>query len=217
LLPDSVTNSTGLFTPLSAGTYTLLISDTAGCSLDTLVTVTSTLNPLEITITKNDLGCLGVGTEGYAIADVSGGAQPYTYLWNTNPPQETPKASDLRFGYYIVQVSDVKGCTISDTVYIEPGTCCEEVFIPSAFTPNADGLNDVFRVVTSAGLQVIQFDVVNRWGEIVWSTDDYTKGWDGFYKGQVAQPNEVFFYVFAYRCLTDGKTYMRRGDVTAIR
>jgi gliding motility-associated-like protein len=217
LLPDSLTNSSGLFTPLSAGTYTLFISDSAGCALDSTVVVTPTLNPLEISISKNNLGCLGVGTEGYAIADVTGGAQPYSYLWNTNPPQVTPKASDLRFGYYIVQVSDVKGCTISDTVYIEPGTCCEEVFIPSAFTPNGDGLNDIFRCVTSAGLQVIQFDVFNRWGERVWSTDDYTKGWDGTNKGQLVGPNEVFYYTFVYRCLTDGKTYSRKGDVTVLR
>ena len=168
-------------------------------------------------MSSHDLGCLGLGTEGWAEADVIGGAHPYSYLWNTTPPQVDMRATELRFGYYIVQVTDFKGCNIWDTVYVKPGTCCEEVYIPNAFSPNGDGVNDIFRAITSAGIQLFHFDVYNRWGELVWNTNDYTKGWDGSSKGEGASNNSTYYYIFAYKCLTDGKTYIKKGDVMVIR
>lgn len=219
LLPDSVSNNNGLFNNLATGNYTVYIRDSVGCNYDSAVFIYPTFNPLNISILKNDLGCLGVGTEGWAQANVTGGAQPYSYEWNTNPPQYADRATDLRFGLYIVKATDFKGCKIADTVYINPGECCEEVYIPNAFTPNGDGKNDVFRAITSAGIQLIHFDIYDRWGERVWSTDDYTKGWDGSFKvgDQSAQGNTNFHYIFSYRCLTNNMVYVRKGDVTLLK
>ena len=217
LLPDSVTNFSGQFGQLGSGSYTIFVSDTLGCFLDSSVFVSPAQNTLQLTISSQDLGCLGVGTEGWAQADVSGGAQPYSYLWNTNPVQESKRATGLRFGYYHVLVTDYKGCTASDTVYIDPGPCCEEIYIPNAFSPNGDGLNDVFRAVTAAGIQLIRFDIFNRWGQRVWSTEDYTKGWDGKINQTDDAPVASYYYQFTYRCLTDEKTYSRKGDVTIVK
>ena len=188
-----------------------------GCFIDSTAYVTPAQNPLQLTISSQDLGCLGVGTEGWAQADVTGGAQPYQYLWSTNPAQESKRATGLRFGYYNVQVTDFKGCIIRDTVYIEPGPCCEEIYLPNAFTPNGDRLNDVFRAVTAAGIQLIHFDIYNRWGQRVFSTDDYTKGWDGKMNQTEDAPVGTYYYQFIYRCLTDEKTYTRTGDVIVVR
>jgi gliding motility-associated-like protein len=219
LLPDSISNNNGIFNNLATGNYTIFIRDSVGCKYDSAVFITPTLNPLNINILKNDLGCLGVGTEGWAQANVTGGAQPYTYEWSSNPPQYVDRATDLRFGLYTVKVTDFKGCKIADTVYINPGECCEEVYIPNAFTPNGDGKNDVFRAITSAGIQLIHFEIYNRWGEKVWSTDDYTKGWDGSFKlgDKNAQGNNNFHYIFSYRCLTNNTVYVRKGDVTLLK
>ena len=218
LLPDSVSNVTGDFYLLPTGTYSLIIKDSLGCFIDSTVFVSPSRNPMSITMSSHDLGCFGIGTEGWAEADVIGGAHPYTYVWNTTPPQVDMRATELRFGYYIVQVTDFKGCSIWDTVYINPGTCCEEVFLPNAFSPNGDGVNDVFRAVTSAGIQLIHFSIYNRWGQLVWKTNDYTKGWDGNFNGESSTNNSTtYYYMFNYKCLTDGNSYMKKGDVMVIK
>jgi hypothetical protein len=80
LLPDSITNSTGVFNNLASGNYTLIVKDSAGCTIDTPVYVTPSMNPLSISIDSKNLNCIGNGKEGVAVAMVTGGAQPYNYV-----------------------------------------------------------------------------------------------------------------------------------------
>jgi gliding motility-associated-like protein len=216
LTPGLYINKSGYFANLHEGIYTLTIKDSAGCHFDTMLVIGPPLHPFRITTSHKDLGCYGTGIEGWAEAHVQGGEPPYTYLWSSNPVQYTPRAENLEFGYYFVEVTDGSGCKAKDTVYIEPGPCCNEVFIPNAFTPNGDGNNDVFRVTTSAGIELIQFDVYDRWGKRVWSTNDFRSGWDGTYMGMDESLN-TFYYVFRYKCLTDGENYIKKGDITVIR
>lgn len=215
--PGLFVNKTGIFYGFEEGIYTLTIKDSSQCEWDTVFTVSPPINQLSIFITKQDLGCFGKGVEGWAQANVSGGVSPYSFLWNTSPPQTTDKASNLYFGYYIVEVLDANGCKIVDTVYIEPGPCCDEVFIPNAFSPNGDGINDLFRVTTATGVELIQFDVYDRWGVRAWSTNDFRTGWDGTYKEQKDANMNTFYYIFRYLCMTDGKIYTKKGDINLIR
>jgi gliding motility-associated-like protein len=154
--------------------------------------------------------------EGFAEAIVTGGAQPYNYVWNTNPIQTTKEVFNLTSGYYIVNVADFKGCTIADTVYIEPGNCCKEVFIPNAFSPNGDGMNDQFGVVTSTGLELLQFSVYNRLGQQVWKTNKVRERWDGKFNSGACDIG-TFYYIFSYKCLSDGNIYTLKGDINLIR
>ena len=216
LLPDSITNSTGVFNNLASGNYTLIVKDSAGCTIDTPVYVTPSMNPLSISIDSKNLNCIGNGKEGFAEANVTGGAQPYNYVWNTNPIQTTKEAYNLTSGYYIVNVADFKGCTIADTVYIEPGSCCKEVFIPNAFSPNGDGMNDQFGVVTSTGLELLQFSVYNRLGQQVWKTNKVRERWDGKFNSGACDIG-TFYYIFSYKCLFDGNIYTLKGDINLIR
>jgi gliding motility-associated-like protein len=216
LRPGLHINKHGSFSGLRLGTYTLTIIDTLGCEFDTLVFVSPPLDPLRSTMTKKDIGCFGYGNEGWAEVLVEGGEPPYTYLWTTNPAQTTPKADSIYFGKYFVNIIDALGCEIQDTVYIEPGPCCEEVFIPTAFSPNGDQINDVFQLITAAGLELHQFEIFNRWGQKVWYTNNYYDIWDGTFRGEPC-PVETYHYVFHYKCLTDGKIYIKKGDVTLIR
>ncbi len=215
--PGLHVNKNGIFYGFEEGNYTITIRDTSLCEWDTIINVPPPTNQLSILITKQDLGCFGKGAEGWAQANVIGGVSPYTYLWNTTPPQVTDRATNLYFGYYIVEVLDANGCKIVDTVYIEPGPCCDEVFIPNAFSPNGDGVNDIFRVTTATGVELIQFEVYDRWGVRAWATNDFRSGWDGTYKDQKDANMNTFFYIFKYLCLTDGKIYTKKGDINLIR
>ena len=216
LSPGLYINTTGIFSGLHEGIYTMTIKDSAGCHFDSTIVIGPPLNPFGITTTHKNLGCYGTGVEGWAEVITSGGEPPYTYLWSTSPVQYGVRAENLYFGYYFVEVTDGSGCVAKDTVYIEPGPCCEEVFVPNAFSPNGDGNNDIFRVTSSAGIELIQFDVYDRWGNRVWSTNDFRSGWDGTYKGKT-ESMDTYFYVFRYRCLTDGENYIKKGDIMLMR
>jgi gliding motility-associated-like protein len=207
---------TGYFGNLTTGTYTLTIKDTNGCEFDTLIQITPPGSFITVNVTKQDLTCYGIGNEGWAKANVIGGEAPYNYTWSTNPLQNTEEAIGLYFGYYFLTVSDANDCVVKDTIYIEPGPCCEQVFLPNAFSPNGDGRNDVFKITTTAGIELKQFSVFDRWGNEVWKTYNFRDTWDGSYDGEHEDMN-TFFYVFKYKCLTDGNIYMKKGDIMLVR
>ena len=85
---------------------------------------------------------------------------------------------------------------------------------PSAFTPNSDGLNDVFRIPPGSSFVLSLFAVYDRWGHIIFETRDISKGWDGTYKG-IALP--VGTYVYLIRGTMDEKPLAEKGTVTLIR
>lgn len=101
---------------LTAGTYSVSVTDQAGCISTSVVTITQ---PDSITLTTSsvNVACYG-GSSGSANAIVSGGSSPYTYSWNTNPVQTTHNASGLSIGDYIITVTDSHGCQKSDTITI---------------------------------------------------------------------------------------------------
>jgi gliding motility-associated-like protein len=113
--------STATAINLKAGSYTVTVTDAAGCTKTASVTITEPA-PIVVTITKKDVACKGDLT-GSATASVSGGTQPYTYSWSTTPVQSTATASNLLAGIYTVTVTDSSGCTKSGSVTIlEPAT-----------------------------------------------------------------------------------------------
>lgn len=216
LLPLIKVNNTGQFTGLNAGVYTLKMKDANGCELDTTIIIYPPSKYMEIVMDKKDIGCFGNGKEGEATANVLNGTPPYTYTWSTVPPQYTPTADSLHWGYYYLEVMDATGCIRHDTVFINPGECCDEVFVPNAFTPNGDGLNDVFRLTTAAGIEIMDFIVFNRWGGKIWLTYDISKGWDGTYQGN-PQDSNTYYYMLKYRCIHDGSIHLKKGDVMLVR
>jgi gliding motility-associated-like protein len=216
LTPGLYINKSGVFSGLAIGTYTLRVVDTAGCEYRNVFNINPPANPLNNFMTKTDLGCFGRGNEGQATANVLGGTPPYNFLWNTSPAQTTATASTLYFGLYKVQITDANGCAIKDSVYISEGPCCDVAFIPNAFSPNGDGNNDEFRILTSAGVELQQLEIFNRWGQSVWKSNDVHRAWNGYIGGQEA-PLDTYYYVLRYKCNRDNETYTKKGDVILVR
>src|SRR5574337_419493 len=105
---------------------------------------------------------------------------------------------------YCVTVTDNNGCADSTCMTVTVNTDCGDVFVPSAFSPNNDGVNDQLCVF---GIQCIStFDLVvyDRWGEKVFESTDPSKCWDGTYKGQAMNPGTFVYYLQA--TLTNGKS-----------
>ncbi|HEU5053435.1 MAG TPA: gliding motility-associated C-terminal domain-containing protein, partial [Hanamia sp.] len=107
-----------------------------------------------------------------------------SYLWQNGSTDETQQVDSS--GQYWVRLTDEYGCVKHDSINIKVQVCenCR-LFIPSAFTPNGDGLNDVFETTPQCkyiGLTGFDFQIYNRWGQLVFRTNDMHKGWDGKYK-----------------------------------
>lgn len=216
LNPGNQINTSGVFQNLAPGNYNASLTDAHGCTLDTTIYVPEPIDPLRNAFQHENLGCYGRGNEGWALALPTGGTAPYSFLWNTSPPQTTAKAEQLRFGYYVVEIVDARGCILKDTIHIEGGLCCEQVFIPNAFTPNNDGNNDTWHVVTAAGIKILQYEVYNRWGNLLWRGLNPDDAWDGFFQNTL-QDGGTYFYQFRYQCLSTGEIFHFSGDITLIR
>ena len=116
-------------------------------------------------------------------------------------------------GDVTLTVTDPYGCVASSNTYLDPQACCA-LSIPSAFTPNGDGRNDVFRPILKGYHNFHTFRIVNRWGQTVFETTSTNGAWDGTFNG-VPQDIGVYYYYLKYDC--EGKTLEAKGDVTLIR
>ena len=116
-------------------------------------------------------------------------------------------------GYVSLEVRDAFGCKNTDSMLLTPDYCCTVSF-PSAFTPNGDGKNDLFRPIYQGYHRFHGFRVTNRWGQVVFESTNSNMAWDGKYNG-VPQDMDVYYYVIKYDC--GAKELIAKGDVTLIR
>lgn len=116
------------------------------------------------------------------------------YLWNDSSFLAT---KDIRkSGIYSLSVTDFNNCTGTDTIVIKEVSCIV-TGIPNAFTPNNDGLNDVFRPIINKVIIQYRMQVFNRTGKKIFQTTDNTKGWDGTYKLQALDAG-VYVYLMEF-------------------
>ena len=113
-------------------------------------------------------------------------------------------------GCYVVQAQNETGCLAYDEVCIEV-TEDFSIYLPNTFTPNNDGINDIFAVY-GENISEVKLAVYDRWGAKVFYSEDVLKGWDGSYKGETCK-NDIYTWVLSYKGL-DRKTYHRTGHVS---
>ncbi|RYD52103.1 MAG: gliding motility-associated C-terminal domain-containing protein [Sphingobacteriales bacterium] len=115
---------------------------------------------------------------------------------------------------YVVTGINTNGCQDSDTgiVRVDPSTT---IFLPTAFTPNGDNVNDYFNPGNLTTQRIVEFRIFNRWGEQMFSSNTNAPGWDGSLNG-VAQPSGTYTYILR-TTLPDGGIQTYKGDFTLIR
>jgi gliding motility-associated-like protein len=100
--------------------------------------------------------------------------------------------------WYTVTAEKYPGCTVKDSVLITVKDCPQSFYMPGAFTPNNDGLNDNIAPAITGALESFQFVIYNRWGEIVFKSNSPSANWDGKYKG-TGQPTGSFVWMCNYK------------------
>ena len=144
------------------------------------------------------------------------------YVW-TGPDNLEGALVDIEFpGTYIVDIVQDNTCEVRDTVEIAFEDCLENcgVVAPTAFSPNNDGVNDLFLIKEDCpfGYDVYLFQVFDRWGNPVYQTSDPLEGWDGMRQGQASPLGVYTWYVTLVKSRDeDAEQAVYRGNVTLIR
>jgi len=195
-------------TSRQAGTYTLLVEDTMKCKKSTTVELIVMESPV---IAFSGYDTLFV-EPGY-ILDAGNTAQ--SYWWNTGAT--TSQITIDTTGLYSVEAESDQGCKSTEAVWIL--WAGKSFLIPNAFTPNGDGLNDIFGVIPRLDyINQYRISIFNRWGQMIFNTSDLSQGWDGSYQGKPCQAG-AYVYRIVYNDFGMGtqETKVLEGTVVLVR
>ncbi|MFH1322198.1 MAG: gliding motility-associated C-terminal domain-containing protein [Bacteroidota bacterium] len=192
--PFNQTNSTATW--LAAGTYSVSVTDNNNCSTTDPVTITESPELVSV-ISIIDASCPDIA-DGSAVVSVSGGVPPYTYVWD--PPVDGGDGSDaenLIEGIYLITVTDSNNCIKTDSAVINViggDDCKEEWYIYSGITPNDDGIDDTWVIKGLEQYKPVSLIIFNRWGDVVYESDNYNNNWDGTNQEGKPIPDGVYYF-----------------------
>jgi gliding motility-associated-like protein len=139
----------------------------------------------------------------------------YKWLLNNNYVHQGPSVNFVPYqGYATLIATNEYHCSAADSILIDIDPCCI-MALPSAFTPNNDGRNDLYRIISLGYNELEYFLIANRFGEIVFQTKTIPNGWDGRYKEEVADIG-TYYYILRYKCF-NGEIREKKGDLILIR
>ncbi|UAY53112.1 LamG-like jellyroll fold domain-containing protein [Ferruginibacter albus] len=198
----------------SKTTYTVTIKESTCNNSTTLSTTITLAPPLTIVASKsNDLDC----SNGYCTLTASGANY---YVWSpgdalNDSTSSHPIASPLSTQQYIVKGKSVDGCIGSDTITIFVNYLDKSgYYMPNAFTPNRDGLNDCFGIKYWGRIDKLDFSIYDRWGNQVFHTNNPDDCWNGLYAGVPANAGNYVYYIVAQ---TACGNINRKGNVVLLR
>jgi len=175
--------------------------------------------PINVTITRPLVIMDRVGDTTMCLRAISAIYVPYldgAALWN-NGTLGQYFLPDIT-GDYIVNFTDANFCPQADTIFVEIEDCVPKCFIdaPTGFSPNASGVNDIFSVIYTCEMEYYELSIYNRWGELVFMTNDPLGGWDGTSKGIISEIGTYSWYL-VYKKEGAYRKDDLRGNVTLIR
>ena len=194
----------------TAGTYYIMAWNGCGSDIEPVQVMVSTV--LQVASTISHESCES-GSDGRLVLVVTGGTAPYLYAWSNG--ETTATISSLAPGLYTVTVTDASNCFETETFTIDASTVpCNELFIPTIFTPDGNGENDI---LYARGKRILELDMMifDRIGNKVFETKDKNIGWDGNYKEKPLNSAVFVYYVKAK--FEDGEVIEKKGDITLIR
>lgn len=210
------------FNNIMGQTYSVVVRDSTGCKDTTAITVPS---PPQLIVNAGIDKEIDLGFSTIIRTIVLPSGSNVTYTWTpkdslncTTCPDVT--ANPTRTIRYTVRIKDEKGCTATDDVLITVDKK-RPIYIPTAFSPNGDGVNDLFTIYGNKAAVIIKdFKIFDRWGGIVFAAtdmplNDERVGWNGSWSNKDLNP-DVFTY-YAIIKFVDGEELLFKGDVNLIR
>lgn len=215
------TSPTPVATPLLSTIYRVVGTDDKGCFKDTAY-IPVTVYPYPVVNAGADK-TIPVGSTidlipTYSSDVTSVNWSPTSGIFRSNPPAITVKPNNTT--EYTVEATNPGGCISRDKVSVMVVCDNANVYLPNTFSPNGDGVNDMFYLRGSGLFTVRSFRVFNRWGEMVFektlvNPNDISFGWDGKHKG-IALPPDVFVYTAEVIC-NNNTPLIFKGNVALIK
>lgn len=195
--------------------YTVIISENICNIKDTLTTSVTTDRPLPLVKASksNDMDCVFSSVQLTAAGAKTYSWSPAAGLSNSSiaNPVATPSATQL----YVVSGTDSANCKGSDTLTVfVKGAAAPKSYIPNSFTPNGDGMNDCFRVRDFGNVKSTEIIIYNRYGNLVFKTNNNADCWNGTYKGQAADAGNYVYYI---KIKNDCGETIEKGNLLLIR
>jgi gliding motility-associated-like protein len=186
--------STNSISNLSAGSYSVLITNDDQCTADTTLIITEP-QPIQIDLISSVISQCGEANGQLDVA-VSGGTGSYSYSWSNG--QNAQDLVEVDKGNYVVTITDGNNCVLIDTFEVDC-TPLIPIVVPQFLSPNSDGKNDQWIFGNTAQYPEIQVWVYNRWGNIVYQSEVYQNDWNGWFtEGRQVDgplPAATYFYV----------------------
>jgi len=210
------------FINLDPNNYSIIIEDANGCMFDTMVVI----NPsTELTINLGEDQEINFGDSLLINSILNVTEEEITDVsWNTTQTISCdncldPYLSPVQSTTYLVEITDENGCVATDEITIIVRRDLN-FYIPNAFSPNLDGINDLFTVYPGAGVtQINKLHVLDRWGEVMYLNQNFQAdpniGWDGKHRSELMQAG-VYIYVVEVEYV-DGTVELFEGDFTLMR
>jgi len=202
-------------TALSTGGYVCIVTDANGCTQTQNVMITQTSPPIAIALPSYSSVVSGESV----ILSASGGTN---YQWSPSDGLSCDTCATLvcippKTATYCVLVTDGNGCT--DSTCIEVHVRCNSgilnLLVPSAFSPNNDGMNDELCIPENVCILDFELDIFDRWGEKVFVTTSLNNCWDGTYKG-AALGTSAYVFTFTAK-LSSGGEFNQKGTISLIK
>jgi len=196
-----------------SGTYTVSLSAQAdnGCIADTV------LKPVVIYATNAYAGNDTTILQGYPFQLHASGGNSYTWspaVGLDNPFIADPVATLDNDITYTLTASTVMGCSTTDLIHLKV-VKGPEIYVPTGFTPNGDGLNDRFKIIPVGIAELSFFKVMNRWGQVLYSSVNISQGWDGNLNG-IPQPAGTYIWMASGKTTT-GTVIKKQGTIVLVR
>jgi gliding motility-associated-like protein len=204
--------------------YTVTIGNIVGSdTCKTLLTTTVTVYPFAYNTASITVSSTSVNVGQTTTVTLQG--FPYTGTLTVTPDipvrminNETYVLTPNRTGEYEITFTSQNGCVNRlTTIFVQMITdVCNEgtVYLPTGFTPNGDGANDIL-YIRSNFITEVYLTIYDRWGEKLFETDDVKKGWDGIYKGKKLDQG-VYGYYMTFKC-NNGQESFKKGNITLMR
>ena len=212
--PGKYRTDTVILNPPLSATFTVTGTDSFGCVNSDTASIDVVFKPSNGTHFDTSV------YKGTSIKLFSSNKHSTYYLWKPDTalsdtsaryPICTPEKPET----YLVTYLDKNGCYVLDTFFVKLKRDCLGIFVPNAFSPNGDGVNDVLKLIPSHGETLLLFRVYNRWGHLVFETNDVKVSWDGSFNGQSLDMDAYVYYI-QFMC-TNGQTILQKGNITLIK
>jgi gliding motility-associated-like protein len=195
--------------------YIVSVTDTFGCPKSVSDTMRLTIDKIIANAGPRDTAVVA----GQPLQLNATGSSNYLWTpvtqWLSNPRIPNPVSNPRGDIEYVVRVSNSIGCFDTDTIQVKFYTVLPDFFVPAAFSPNGDGLNEIIKPIALGLRSIEKFMIYNRWGQLMFSTSRIGDGWNGRRGGKVQEAGTYVWYAEG----TDytNKKLQRKGTIILIR